>query len=142
MYTTLDWVSLGIWIFVICILVYGIIAIHDIPASVAKKHNHPHTDAIEAAGWVSLFMLHALWPFLWIWAFYYKPEVEEKKVPETVKLQLEIERLNKRLVAIEQSESAILYDKIESLTERLAAVETVRQTKNVSVANTVDPIKE
>ncbi len=142
MYTTLDWVSLGIWIFVICILVYGIIAIHDIPASVAKKHNHPHTDAIEAAGWVSLFMLHALWPFLWIWAFYYKPEVEEKKVPETVKLQLEIERLNKRLVAIEQSESAILYDKIESLTERLAAVETVRQTKNVSVANTVDPIEE
>jgi len=135
MYTTLDWVTLGIWIFVICIIFYGIIAIHDIPASIAKKHNHPHTDAIEAAGWVSLFMLHALWPFLWIWAFYYKPEVEEKKVPETVKLQLEIERLNKRLVAIEQSESAILYDKIESLTERLAAVEKVRQTKNVSVEN-------
>ncbi len=135
MYTTLDWVTLGIWIFVICIIFYGIIAIHDIPASIAKKHNHPHTDAIEAAGWVSLFMLHALWPFLWIWAFYYKPEVEEKKVPETVKLQLEIERLNKRLGAIEQSESAILYDKIESLTERLAAVEKVRQTKNVSVEN-------
>ena len=135
MYTTLDWVTLGIWIFVICIIFYGIIAIHDIPASIAKKHNHPHTDAIEAAGWVSLFMLHALWPFLWIWAFYYKPEVEEKKVPETVKLQLEIERLNKRLAAIEQSESAILYDKIESLTERLAAVEKVRQTKNVSVEN-------
>ena len=58
MYTTLDWVALGIWIFVIIVLVYGIIAIHDIPASVARKRNHPHTDAIEAAGWVSLFMLH------------------------------------------------------------------------------------
>ncbi len=142
MYTTLDWVSLGIWIFVICIIVYGIIAIHDIPASIAKKHNHPHTDAIEAAGWVSLFMLHALWPFLWIWAFYYKPELEEEKVPETEKLKQEIKSLNKRLIAIEKSETAVLYSKIESLTERLAVVETVRQAKNMNVVNTVDPIEE
>ena len=32
------------------------------------------TDAIHAAGWVSLFTLHALWPFLWIWAMAYRPE--------------------------------------------------------------------
>ena len=142
MYTTLDWVSLGIWIFVICVIVYGIIAIHDIPASIARKHNHPHADAIEAGGWVSLFMLHALWPFLWIWAFYYKPKVEEEDLPEIAKLKLEIESLNKRLVTIEKSETAILYDRIESLTKRLGAVETVRQAKNVSVVNTVAPIEE
>ena len=34
----------------------------------------PHQDAIYAAGWVSLFTLHALWPFLWIWAMAYRPE--------------------------------------------------------------------
>jgi Protein of unknown function (DUF3302) len=28
----------------------------------------------HAAGWVSLFTLHALWPFLWIWAMAYRPE--------------------------------------------------------------------
>jgi hypothetical protein len=72
-YTTFEWVTLGIWIVVIGILVYGIVAIHDIPASIARKRHHPHADAIEAAGWVSLFMLHALWPFLWIWAMTYKP---------------------------------------------------------------------
>ena len=33
-----------------------------------------HQDAIHAAGWVSLFTLHALWPFLWIWAMAYRPE--------------------------------------------------------------------
>lgn len=100
MYTTLDWITLGIWILVIIILVYGIIAIHDIPASVARKRNHPHTDAIEAAGWVSLFMMHALWPFLWIWAYYYKPELENKKKSEIERLESRIEEMQKRLDAL------------------------------------------
>jgi Protein of unknown function (DUF3302) len=49
-------------------------AIHDVPYEIAKRRNHPHQDAIHAAGWVSLFTLHALWPFLWIWAMLFRPE--------------------------------------------------------------------
>ena len=58
----------------VVVLFYGIIAIHDIPYLIAKGRDHPHQDAIHAAGWVSLFTLHALWPFLWIWAMAYRPE--------------------------------------------------------------------
>lgn len=65
---TLDYVALGILIFVVLILFYGIIAIHDIPYEIAKKRNHPQQDALHVAGWISLFTLHVLWPFLWIWA--------------------------------------------------------------------------
>jgi Protein of unknown function (DUF3302) len=65
---TLDYVALAMLTAVLVILFYGIIAIHDIPYEIAKKRNHPHQDAIHYAGWVSLFTLHALWPFLWIWA--------------------------------------------------------------------------
>jgi len=97
MYTTLDWVTLGIWVIVIIVMVYGIIAIHDIPASVARKRNHPHTDAIEAAGWVSLFLMHALWPFLWIWAYYYKPELEDQKNSEIKKLENRLDEMQKRI---------------------------------------------
>jgi len=97
MYTTLDWVTLGIWVVVILVLVYGIVAIHDIPHAVAKKRNHPHEDAIEAAGWVSLFMMHALWPFLWIWAYYYKPELEEEKTSDIAKLEARIDDLQKQI---------------------------------------------
>ena len=50
------------------------IAIHDIPYHIAKRRNHPHQDAIHSGGWVSLFTLHAIWPFLWIWATSYHPE--------------------------------------------------------------------
>ena len=70
----LNYLALGILFFVVIVLFYGIIAIHDIPAQIAKARHHPHEDAIHAAGWVSLFMLHVLWPFLWIWAMAYRPD--------------------------------------------------------------------
>jgi len=69
----LNYFALGLLFFVIIVLVYGIIAIHDIPAKIAHARHHPHEDAIHAAGWISLFMLHVLWPFLWIWAMMYQP---------------------------------------------------------------------
>lgn len=72
--TFLNYFALGLLIFVFVTLFYGVIAIHDVPYEIAKHRNHPHQDAIHAAGWVSLFTLHALWPFLWIWAMAYRPE--------------------------------------------------------------------
>src|SRR3954471_11946236 len=70
----LEYVALFVLIFVGVVLFYAIIAIHDIPGKIAHDRNHPHQDAIHAAGWVSLFTLHALWPFLWIWAMLYRPD--------------------------------------------------------------------
>ena len=67
----LEYVALVILIFVVLVFFYGIIAIHDIPYEIAKKRNHPHLDVLHVAGWVSLFTLHAIWPFLWIWAMLY-----------------------------------------------------------------------
>jgi hypothetical protein len=70
----LSYFALAILFFVILVLAYGMIAIHDIPYHMALKRNHPHADAIHAGGWISLFTLHAIWPFLWIWATAYHPE--------------------------------------------------------------------
>ncbi|CAG8865742.1 Inner membrane protein YiaW [Pseudomonas fluorescens] len=70
----LDHIALGILIFAALVLFYGIIVLHDIPYEIAVHRNHPHQDAIHAAGWVSLFTLHALWPFLWIWAMLYRED--------------------------------------------------------------------
>src|SRR3974390_3060405 len=70
----LNYFALCLLIFVVVVIFYGIIAIHDIPARIAEKRHHPHQDAIHAAGWVSLFTLHVLWPFLWIWAMTYRPD--------------------------------------------------------------------
>jgi len=67
----LEYVALFILIFVALVMFYGIIAIHDIPYEISVKRNHPHQDVLHVAGWVSLFTLHVLWPFLWIWAMMY-----------------------------------------------------------------------
>ena len=69
----LEYVALGILIVMVIFIVYLIIYVHDIPYEIAKKRDHPHQDAIHIAGWVSLFLLHTIWPLLWIWAYLYKP---------------------------------------------------------------------
>ncbi|POT27341.1 hypothetical protein C3433_08255 [Citrobacter freundii] len=104
----LNYFALGVLIFVFLVLFYGIIAIHDIPYNMAKKRNHPHADAIHTAGWISLFTLHAIWPFLWIWATLYQPErgwgmqshitpTGKEPDPEIAALTARITQLEKRL---------------------------------------------
>lgn len=70
----LDYFALFLVFFVGITIFYGIIVIHDIPYEIAKKRNHPQQDALHVAGWVSLFTLHVLWPFLWIWATLYRDD--------------------------------------------------------------------
>ncbi|OMO28865.1 DUF3302 domain-containing protein [Vibrio lentus] len=86
---TLDYLSLGILILVLLILVYGLVVIHDIPYEIAVKRNHPHQDAIHVAGWISLFCLHVMWPLLWVWAMLSEPlratNTEQSKLDELEK---------------------------------------------------------
>jgi len=110
----LDYVALFLLIFVAVTVFYGIIAIHDIPYEIAKQRNHPQQDAIHVAGWISLFTLHVLWPFLWIWATLYREDrgwgfVGDRKESvsnETEELRTELKAMSKRLAALEQSREA------------------------------------
>lgn len=108
----LSYFALAIIIFVILTLAYGMIAIHDIPYLIAKKRDHPHAEAIHAAGWVSLFTLHAIWPFLWIWATSYHPEHGYGgRTASTQDISREDEKiaaLEKRLAALESKSSETL----------------------------------
>ena len=70
----LDYLALGILIFTAFSLLFGAIAILDIPYKIAVNRNHPHQDAIYYGGWVSLFTLHAIWPLLWIWSAAYREQ--------------------------------------------------------------------
>ena len=108
----LNYFALGVLIFVFLVLFYGIIAIHDIPDLMAKKRNHPHADAIHTAGWVSLFTLHVIWPFLWIWATLYQPErgwgmkshlPPSERDPDIDRLSQRVAELEKRLGAVPSS---------------------------------------
>jgi hypothetical protein len=103
----LDYFALGILVFTGFTLFYGIIAIHDIPYEIAKHRNHPQQDAIHVAGWVSLFTLHILWPFLWIWATLYREDrgwgfVDAKSRNDQVQqMETQLLEMAARLAALE-----------------------------------------
>ena len=103
---TLDYAALVILVVVVIFFIYLVIYIHDIPYEKAKERNHPHRDAIHIAGWVSLFLLHVIWPFLWIWAYLYKPGqgwgLETVEIKESQKSRDEISELKNRLAALEE----------------------------------------
>ena len=103
----LDYIALFLLAFVVLVLFYGVIAIHDIPYEIAKHRNHPHQDAIHVTGWISLFTLHVIWPLLWIWATLYrvdrgwgfgdgKPGVDHVK-----NLEEQVAQLTARISALE-----------------------------------------
>ena len=104
----LDYIALGLLIFVGITLFYGVIAIHDIPYEIAKHRNHPQQDAIHVAGWISLFTLHVLWPFLWIWATLYRQDrgwgFSDGKSPDdhVRKLEEQVLDLAGRLAVLEE----------------------------------------
>ncbi len=132
---TLDYIALGLLIFVALVIFYGVIVIHDIPYELAKKRNHPHQDAIHYAGWVSLFTLHVLWPFLWIWATLWredrgwgfdKIQQEQQSLHhETVLLAQQLELLSEKVAALEAQKHAA-----EALAAPSAQVQVQVQSQN------------
>jgi Protein of unknown function (DUF3302) len=111
----LSYFALAILVFVVLTLAYGMIAIHDIPYHMAKARNHPHQDAIHAGGWISLFTLHAIWPFLWIWATAYHPvhgysgkprgKTNETNADESDEATSRVAALEKKIAALEANAS-------------------------------------
>ena len=48
-----------------------------LPGMIAKGRNHPWTQAVTVAGWVTLFLGFALWPVVLIWAYVDVPRVRQ-----------------------------------------------------------------
>ena len=101
----LDYFALFLLFFIAVVLFYSVIVIHDIPYEMAVKRNHPHQDAIHVAGWVSLFTLHVLWPFLWIWATLWREERGwgfVKLEDEQKDMQHRLQMLSEKVVSLER----------------------------------------
>jgi hypothetical protein len=64
----LEYLALGLLLCVVTGVFYVFMYIHDIPYEIAEKRHHPQKDAIYWGCWLSLFTLHVLWPFIFLWA--------------------------------------------------------------------------
>ena len=104
----LDYFALGVTLVGITLVLYVFIFIHDIPYEMAKKNGHPHVETIHIGCWLSLFTLHALWPFLFLWAKA-NPQalkVQVVGVDEWAGLRTRIEQLEKQISPL-TGESAV-----------------------------------
>ena len=72
----LEYLALGLLLCVITGVFYVFMYIHDIPYEMAEKRHHPQKDAIYWGCWLSLFTLHVLWPFIFLWAVSKPAKVE------------------------------------------------------------------
>lgn len=99
----LNYLALAITLIGLTLVFYTFIYIHDIPYQVAKKRNHPQTEAIHLACWLSLFTLHAIWPIVFIWAVM-KSQPLSVKIAGSDKSESE---LSSRLAILEQDVSQI-----------------------------------
>ncbi|MCP4875902.1 MAG: DUF3302 domain-containing protein [Gammaproteobacteria bacterium] len=128
----LDYLALGILIFTATSLLFGAIAILDIPYKIAVSRHHPHRDAIYYAGWVSLFTLHAIWPLLWIWSAAYSEDqrprfsqmsedtaINDKAVAEAGDANAEIDQWDADIT----DSVTLLRHKFEVLDDRIERIE-------------------
>ncbi len=122
----LDYFALGLLFFVGLVLFYGVIIIHDIPYEIAKARKHPQQDALHVAGWISLFTLHTIWPFLWIWATLYREDRGWGFIPENKEEQQKISDLNHQLAIIQEklNHSLSQEEKNAALSQKMTVVET------------------
>lgn len=135
----LNYIALGLLVFSGVTLFYLIIAIHDIPYEIAKERQHPHQDAIHVSGWVSLFTLHTIWPFLWIWATLYRPDrgwgfASDSKQKEIISsLENQIKKLKvkiKNIEAEDASKNTLLQEQINLLKNRIEKIEEENNNNN------------
>jgi len=114
----LSYFALAILIIMIVVIVYAFIWVHDIPYMMAKKRNHPNLHAIHIACWLSLFTLHALWPFVFLWAISKKPQMEVQIVGDSRDGAAAGTR-----PSLESSEAVALRKTIGELQRRIEALE-------------------
>ena len=118
----LNYFALGLLFFVGFVLFYSIIAIHDIPYEIAKSRKQPQQDAIHVAGWISLFTLHTIWPFLWIWATLYREDRGWGFIQQSEESNREIKAL--------QSQIKTLQDHLNASTQHHAQMTQLQQQLN------------
>ncbi len=68
----MSFIDLFAWIVLIVLVVSTVavlIFLAMLPGSIARRRNHPWSEAVNVAGWVTLFLGFALWPIALVWAY-------------------------------------------------------------------------
>lgn len=64
-----DYMAFAVLGVITTVVVSLVVVIGSLPGKIAERKKHPQAKAINAAAWISLLTLGALWPIAFVWAF-------------------------------------------------------------------------
>ena len=68
----LDIFALVVIALLIAVVIWLVVLLGNLPGDIARKRNHPQSDAISALGWIGIITMGVGWLIAMVWA-YYKP---------------------------------------------------------------------
>lgn len=81
----------------IAVVIWLVVLLGNLPGDIARKRNHPQSEAISALGWIGVITMGLGWFVALVWA-YYKPETPASAGPDQDKsLQQRVEALESQL---------------------------------------------
>ena len=69
----LDIFALVVIALLIAVVIWLVVLLGNLPGDIARKRNHPQSDAISALGWIGIITMGIGWFIAMVWA-YYKPD--------------------------------------------------------------------
>ena len=67
--TSLDYVAIGLLIFIALIAAAVAVLLATWPGRVAAARQHPHAEAVAIGGWATLLFGGVFWPLVLMWAY-------------------------------------------------------------------------
>ena len=79
----LDIFALIVIAILLAAVIWLVVFLGNVPGDIARKRNHPQSEAISALGWIGLITMGVGWFVAMVWA-YYKPDASDPGLQKRV----------------------------------------------------------
>ncbi len=91
----LDIFALIVIAILLAAVIWLVVFLGNVPGDIARKRNHPQSEAISALGWIGLITMGVGWFVAMVWA-YYKPDATDSSLQKRVdEMEDQIRQLQK-----------------------------------------------
>ena len=93
----LDIFALIVIAILIAFVIWLVVLLGSLPGDIARKRNHPQSDAISALGWIGIITMGVGWFIAMVWAYYKPAEPAGSDAGSDKELRQRIENLESEL---------------------------------------------
>ena len=91
----LDIFALIVIAILLAAVIWLVVFLGNVPGDIARKRNHPQSEAISALGWIGLITMGVGWFVAMVWA-YYKPDATDSSLQKRIdEMEDQIRQLQK-----------------------------------------------